>query len=1085
MTTARQTTATILFTDLVDSTPLWQRAGEARAQQIVQAHHRMLRDAVAEHGGDEVKSTGDGLMAAFASVSAAVRCAVAMQQSARRPAAGERLRIRVGLHTGEVSEERGDYFGTAVSLASRLCGAATGGQIITSVTVQVLLAGHDEFVFRDLGALPIKGMNAPVAAVEILYEHDPLAMLTVTPFVGRDDVISRLTEKFEDARGGRGSLVMLVGEPGIGKTRAAEEFCDRARGSGATVLWGRCYEGDWAPPFSPFSEAIKQFATSASDAELRAALPTDAGVLARIAPALKERAPDLPEPPEIPPDGERYRLLEAVSSLFAAVASSRPLVLVLDDLHWADNGTIAVLRYIARDAKGQGMLVLGTYRDVELDRRHPLAAALADLRRETSFERIALKGLSGDAVGELLGVIGKQGVPEALVDAIASETGGNPFFVREVLLHLAEEGRAVCEDGSWNSSLSIAEMGIPEGVREVIGRRLSRLGETSNRMLTAASAMTGGFSWHEIRAITEQEDDALLDALDEALASQLLLETAPSAYDFPHALIRHTLYEELSTPRRVMLHRRIGEALERLYAADIAPHLAELAHHFFESAPGGDLSKAIDYCARAGDRAMELAAFDEAAGHYGRALEAMEQQAAPDDERRYDVLMARAEAQFRGGDWVGCEDAARGAVDVARKLGPRERLAQAVLRLPFADTDATAELHRGLLEEALEAMGPEDSALRARLLSRRSADLAFHGRRTSLDGEAVAVARRIGDDATLAVALNGRAMELWAPADLEQRLATAREARDYAERAGDRAATLTAECAVLRALLETGDIAGADAGIEAHGRIANETHQWMHMTHTIGLRAMRATLDGRFDEAEQLAGEALASSQRVGFPAALREFTSRTTAIQRLRGHMGEMAPLLLPLAEDEADPAAAAAFRTHLALAYKETGREPEARALFERFASEDFAGVPYAFWLVVMARLADVCAYLGDALRAARLYELLAPFATHCVTLPGSAGVCDGSASRVLGLLAATMSRWDDAARHFEDALAMNTRMGARPWVALTQLDYARMLLKRDDAGDAGRTRVLLEAALATAREIEMEKVAADCESMLAGAG
>ena len=489
MTQPRATTGTILFTDLVDSTELLQRAGDERAQRIFAAHHRVLREAVAEHHGDEVKWTGDGLMVAFASAADAVRCAIAMQQAARRPQGGERLRIRAGLNHGEaLRHDASDFFGTTVVIASRLCNQAEAGQILASGIVRSLLGSHADLHFEDRGDQRLKGITDPVSVHEVVYEHDPLAMLQHTPFVGRGAETSTLRTKLDAARAGKGGVVMLVGEPGIGKTRTAQEFCEYARSEGAMVLWGRCYDGEWAPPFSPFAEAIKQYAESLGPEALRLGLGTNAGVLARIVPALYERVGDIAEPPTLPAESERYRLLEAVSELIASLTAQAPLVLVLDDLHWADNGTIAMLRHVARTAKGQRLLILGAYRDIELDRQHPLAAALADLRREADAERIVLKGLEQGDVGELLGVIAEQEVPASLTEAIAAETAGNPFFIREVLLHLVEEGKITREDGGWASSLNIAEMSIPEGVREVIGRRLSRL--------SACGGVGWGFSNH-------------------------------------------------------------------------------------------------------------------------------------------------------------------------------------------------------------------------------------------------------------------------------------------------------------------------------------------------------------------------------------------------------------------------------------------------------------------------------------------------------------------------------------------------------------------------------------------------------------
>jgi len=869
---------------------------------------------------------------------------------------------------------------------------------------------------------------------------------------------------------------MLVGEPGIGKTRTAEEFAEVARGKGATVLWGRCFEGEWAPPYGPFSQALAEYVHNAEPDALRNDLGRNASPIARLIPALREKLSDIEEPVSLQPDEERFRLLDAVSQFLISVSQRAPVVLVLDDLHWADAGTVAMLRHVARFAPQNHVLIVGAYRDAELDPQHPLADALAALRGEAEYERISLKGLDHAQVGELLTTITEHDVPTAFVWAISAETDGNPFFIREILVHLAEEGKMYDEHGRWTSNLSVAEMGIPEGVREVIGRRLSRLSDGCNRMLTPVSTMSGGFTWAVLRAVCDADEAVLLDALDEALRAQVLQERGDGAavmYDFTHALIRHTLYEGMSAPRRVLLHREIGDALERLYAPKIEPHVAELAYHFYRAAPGGDVEKAIDCCARAAGRAMELLAFEEAVGHYGRSLELLEQVDTSDLDRRYDLFMALADAQFRAGDFPGAGDARRRAADVARKLGSGEHLARAVIAVssPWAlgIEGVPLEGHVSLLEEALSAMGEEDSPLHAQLLINLSIVLGRLGRNTSLGGEAVAMARRIGDGATLAYVLNGRSVELAAPADLDQRGAVAREARDYAERAGDTSLALYAECVLLQARLEMGDIAGTDAGIEAHGRMANETHQFSQMWHTIALRAMRATLDGRFDEAERLVGEMAAFGERMGHPLAHRGFMVQTSAIWRATGRMGDMVPRLLPFADDQADPNFGASSRVALALIYAETGREPEARALFERFASEDFVGLSPRNWLALLTQLSDVSACLRDAPRAARLYELLVPCAMHCVTFD-RALVCDGSASRVLGLLAATMSRWDDADRHFQDALEMNERIRSRPWTARTQLNYAEMLLARGRRRDRDHTLDLLEPALTTARELGM---------------
>ncbi len=639
MTTERAAMAAILFTDLVNSTELMQRAGDEDAQRIFKAHYRLLRDAVSANGGAEVKSLGDGLMVAFNSAADAVRCAVTMQQTSRRQvAAGERLAIKVGINAGDALRDESDYFGTPVVVARRLCDRAGPGQILCSAVIETLLAGRQAFSFRSIGELELKGLAVPVSACEVVYETEqPGLILTRTPFVGRDSEMARLKAKLADARSGRGGLVMLVGEPGIGKSRVIEEFSEHARESGATVLSGRCFEGEWAPPYGPFAEAIDGHVKNAEPATLRADLAYGAAPIARLVPSLRDALPDVPEPEPLQPDEERFRLLDAVSQFLIAVSQRAPVVLVLDDLHWSDRGSIAMLRHVAHFITKQRMLVLGAYRDVELDRQHPLSDALAALRREVEYDRILLKGLGRDQIAELLTAITEHEVPEAFVQAISDETDGNPFFIREVLIHLTEEGKIYQEDGRWISKLSIPEMGIPEGVRQVIGRRLSRLSEDTNKLLSAASGFNGPFRVDLAGAVAGLDESAALDAVDEALAAQLVVATGEAeACDFTHALIRHTLYSELSPPRQVRLHRQIAEAMERAYGDRTGEHAAELAYQYHRSAAIPGAERGVEYALAAADAAEAAYAHDQTTAFLRMLLDLL-----PENDPRRPRIMAR------------------------------------------------------------------------------------------------------------------------------------------------------------------------------------------------------------------------------------------------------------------------------------------------------------------------------------------------------------------------------------------------------------------------------------------------------------
>src|SRR5262245_2204120 len=602
---------TVLFTDLVSSTELLQRLGDEQAQRVFQAHHRLLRDAVAMHGGQEVKWTGDGLMATFASSADAVRCAVAMQQTTRGRAAGERLAMRAGLHVGEALRDEGDWVGASVVVARRLCERAAAGQILCSALVVELLGGRRAFRFGEMGALDLKGFAAPVAAYEVHYDRDdPAAVLRHTPFTGRAAELARLERRLEEARGGRGGVAMLVGEPGIGKTRTLEEFAETAQE--AFVLWGRSYEGAAARPYGPFAEAIAEYAHKADAETLRADLGPGAAPLARLVPALKERLPDLPEPVPLQPDEERTRLIDAVTQFLLAVAGRTPTVLVLDDLHWADAGTVALLRHVARFAPRGRLLVVGAYRDVEVGREHPLADVLGVLPRETTYDQLALTGLEPEAVQEILEAVADHAVARNLVATITRETSGNPFFIRAVLLHLLEQGALVRDGGRWRVARSLEHLGLPQTVRQVIERRLGQLSEKARRLLQVSAAFTEGVRFEIASRVAGLDEGPALDALDEALDVQMLAATTGGeTYDFTHALVRHTLYDALSPPRQVRLHRQIAETMEKVYGERVAEHAFEVTSQYARSVRLPGAERGFPHALAAADRAKAAAAYDE------------------------------------------------------------------------------------------------------------------------------------------------------------------------------------------------------------------------------------------------------------------------------------------------------------------------------------------------------------------------------------------------------------------------------------------------------------------------------------------
>ena len=571
---------TVLFTDMVGSTETLVRLGDDAAEELRLRQVNLLRAAVAAEGGSEVKNLGDGLMVVFASPLAALRCAVAIQQGIDRDnrEAGTHVQMRVGLHAGEPLRHADDYFGTPVVVAKRLCDRAQGSQILASALVRGLVGNRGGFAFRDRGALVLKGLDEPVPTFEVCWTAapdetgspqdgdqagSPGSFSVPLPhfltdvgriFVGRDGEVARLEQLWKEVPAGDRRVALLAGEPGVGKTRLAAEMARRAHCGGAVILAGRCDE-ELGVPYQPFVEALRHFADHVPPGHLRRCLGRYGGELGRLVPELIEQAPGLPAPLRSDPETERYRLFDAVAAWLAATSAEAPLLVVLDDLQWATRPTVLLLRHVVQSAEPMRLLLLGTYRDSELAHDHPMIELMADLHRQGGAQRLVLSGLDGTAVAGFVEqaagrTLDQDGV--ALAHAIHAETDGNPFFVREVLRHLSETGAVEQREEGWVTCRPFGELGIPEGVRDVVGRRLAHLSKDANRMLRVAAVMGVEFDLPVLQSADILDEDDLVWALEEATAARLVIEVAGTAprYRFAHALVRDTLYAGLSAARR-------------------------------------------------------------------------------------------------------------------------------------------------------------------------------------------------------------------------------------------------------------------------------------------------------------------------------------------------------------------------------------------------------------------------------------------------------------------------------------------------------------------------------------------------------
>lgn len=662
-------TATILVTDLVGSTALRANLGEDRAESVRREHDRALIDAARANGGTVLKGLGDGVLVMFAGAAEAVAASVAMQRAVELQGRNEglELAIRVGVSAGDVTLEDGDCFGTPVVEASRLCAAAAGEQILVAEVVRVLARGRGGHEMTSIGELELKGLTEAVPTFEVGWERATgvADLRTRTPYVGRERERELLAGRLVAAREGVGGLVLIAGEPGIGKTRLAAEVC--AQVDDLTVLIGGCHDGD-VVPYAPFAEAITDWVRRTPVASMSAALGHDAAVVARLAPAIREVLPDVGDPLPVPADAETARLFDSVGQVLGRLSESGPLALVVEDLHWADDATVGMLRALARLATRARLAVIGTYRETDLDRRHPFANALPLLQREVEVTRIALDGLGSADVQTLLERLSGQEVPEAFAALLATETDGNPFFLRETLLHLVEEGKLRVEDGVWVADAG--DLSIPAGVRDVVGRRLSRLSPDANKLLAAGALFEVSFPLAIAASVTQIDENDALDAIDEALDARIVAPTDEfDRYEFTHALFRHTLVEELNPSRQVRMHRAIAEAIEKNLRGSPDPGTAAtLARHYLRSAAIPGAERGVPYA---------IAVADDAGGRYARheelaalstALELIE----PGDDREIELVCRIAGASVHA------------QVDPNRQLAYAETAARLV-----ADADGT------------------------------------------------------------------------------------------------------------------------------------------------------------------------------------------------------------------------------------------------------------------------------------------------------------------------------------------------------------------------------------------------------------
>jgi DNA-binding SARP family transcriptional activator len=1088
---------TFLLTDIEGSSGLWEADSAAMAAAL-ELHDDLIASTVQAHDGQLLKAKGEGdaTVTVFPRASDGVAAAVDLQQALGRAIwPGElELRVRIAVHTGEAHERAGDYFGPALNRAARLRGLARGGATVMSQATAEIV--HDRLPpdaeLVDLGRRELRGLTRPenvfglrpvatpgAAPTEVLAAERAATELAVGPtrvaFVGRERELAELDAGLEDAFARRGRLFLLAGEPGIGKSWLSDELMTRARARGATVLVGRCWEAGGAPAYWPWIQSLRAYLGEVEPETLRTQLGAGAGEVAQLLPELRSLFPEFLEPPALESEGARFRLFDAVASFLRSAAQTRPLVLVLDDLHAADQPSLLLLQFVAREIGQSRLLVLCAFRNVDPTLRDPLISALAELVREPHTTQIELAGLGEPEVAAYVELSTGMEPSPRLVQTVHDETEGNSLFIAEVVRLLEAEGRLADPD---------AHLRIPPSVRSVIGQRVGRLSEDCRRLLVPAAVMGREFGLEALARLSELDRDELLGVLDEAMAERVVGEVprAPGRLRFGHALIRDTLYDDLTPARRIQFHQEVGEALEAVYAADLDSHLAELAHHFFAAAPAGVAGKAIDYGRRGGDRAASQLAYEEAVRLYEMALTLVD-----DDLVRCELLLASGEAHARAGDTPASKHVFREAAELADRRGLAEHLARAAIgyggRVMW-EVSRDDDYLVPLLERALAAIGGDDSPLRVRLLARLAGgplrDASFPPeRKRLLSREALDMARRIDDPETLAHGIHGYILGHHSPDHAQKQLELATELIDAATQAGDPERVVEGYEERLDSLLELGELDAAKRDLEALSRVANELRQPSQAWIASVYRAMIALLEGRFDEAEILIPEARDLGERALSWSAAVSYGLQLYVLRRQQGRLGEVEQLVRSSVEQYSTYPI---WRCAMVQTTAELGQIAEARSAFENLATDGFASLPFdEEWLVSMGMLAETARTLGDAERAAILYEPLLPYGNHvAICYPD---VMTGAVSLYLGILAETMERRDDAVGHFEDAIDMNGRIGARPWLAHARHDLAATLLARGRPEDTARAQQLLSQALTGYRELDMQTYAARASALTLG--
>ncbi|HET7419634.1 MAG TPA: ATPase, T2SS/T4P/T4SS family [Candidatus Dormibacteraeota bacterium] len=702
-------TVTIMFTDVEESTRLLSTRGFTASHEIMKAYETIIDDKVSQHAGRRIKGLGDGFMISFGSARHGVECALDIQHaiadySKLNPE--RKLRIRIGLNTGEVVEEGGDIFGAAVNVAARVAGKAKGGEILVSEIVRQLVGPVAEMKFEFRGRYKLKGFPDRWRLHQVTpgeVKEQPHVLTSGDGFVDREQERLDIRMVLDRAATGNGGLVFLAGAPGIGASRLASEVAAEATGKGWMVLGGRCPEKDGAP-YGAFREVLSAAVAGSSTKVLLEAAGSHGPLLATLAPSLRQKLRGMAAAHEVAPDKLREQLFKSVHSFLSEVQGNKPLLLLLDDLHWADEATVMLLRDLAERVSDSRMVVLGTYWDTELDSGRVFSTVLSRLLKRRKAQRISLGRLTDRDVERIVAGMGEMPVTPVQLVGIQAAAEGNPLFVEHSFLYLAESESLLGGGGHGHGgSYTEEDLELAQSVRGLIGRRIQRLSEPAQRMLVAAAVIGRDFDVPLLEAFGELAGHELRDSLDEAIRGHFLVAAGKETFRFAHDLVRQRVLAALELPRLQAYHLAVAETLERVYGKSASEHAAEIGHHLYQAGTAADAARTAGYLGQAAKNALAVGAFEEVLRLVDSTLQLLP---AEMTRERAEALAARAQAQWGLGRIEDAKAAWKGAIQRYEELGDEK--AAGVLHRRISHLEV-----RGESRESTNGAAPAEEAAAA------------------------------------------------------------------------------------------------------------------------------------------------------------------------------------------------------------------------------------------------------------------------------------------------------------------------------------------------------------------------------------